>query len=64
MVAEGSIDRIEVGLIGREGMSGLSIVLGDSRSPHSTCMQVAGEGQFVSVGCEETVSRCTEPDIE
>ena len=36
--------KIEVGLIGREGMSGISVVLGDDQSPHSTYMQVAGDG--------------------
>jgi CRP-like cAMP-binding protein len=37
--------RVEVGLIGREGMTGLPIVLGDHRSPHSTYIQVAGNGK-------------------
>ena len=36
--------KVEVGLIGREGMSGLTIVLGNHRSPHSTYMQAAGQG--------------------
>jgi CRP-like cAMP-binding protein len=36
--------KIEVGLIGREGMSGISVVLGGDQSPHSTYMQVAGDG--------------------
>jgi CRP-like cAMP-binding protein len=39
--------QVEVGLIGREGMSGLTIVLGNHRSPHSTYMQAAGEGQRI-----------------
>ena len=39
--------RIEVGLIGREGMSGITVVLGDDQSPHSTYIQVAGEGQRI-----------------
>jgi CRP-like cAMP-binding protein len=42
--------QVEVGLIGREGMSGLTIVLGDHRSPHSTYMTAAGEGQRIGVG--------------
>jgi CRP-like cAMP-binding protein len=42
--------RVEVGLIGREGMSGLTIVLGNHRSPHSTYMQAAGEGQRIKTG--------------
>jgi CRP-like cAMP-binding protein len=38
---------IEVGLIGREGMTGLPIVLGDNRSPHATYMQAAGTGHCI-----------------
>jgi CRP-like cAMP-binding protein len=38
---------VEVGLIGREGMTGLPIVLGDDRTPHSTYVQVAGAGQCI-----------------
>jgi CRP-like cAMP-binding protein len=37
----------EVGLIGREGMTGLTVVLGNHRSPHSTYMQAAGQGQRI-----------------
>jgi CRP-like cAMP-binding protein len=45
VVAVSPHDRqIEVALIGREGMSGVSIVLGDDRTPHSTYVQVAGVG--------------------
>jgi CRP-like cAMP-binding protein len=33
---------VEVGIIGLEGMSGSSVVLGDSRSCHETNVQVAG----------------------
>ena len=36
--------RVEVGLIGREGMSGIAVVLGGKQSPHSTYIQAAGEG--------------------
>jgi CRP-like cAMP-binding protein len=42
--------RIEVGLIGREGMSGTSVVLGTQSSPHWTYLQVAGEGQHIPAG--------------
>jgi CRP-like cAMP-binding protein len=42
--------RIEVGLIGCEGMTGTSVVLGDDRSPHFTYMQVAGNGQRIASG--------------
>ena len=39
--------RVEVGLVGREGMSGVAVVLGGAQSPHSTYIQVAGEGQRI-----------------
>jgi CRP-like cAMP-binding protein len=39
--------QVEVGLIGREGMTGLPIVLGDNRSPHATYIQAAGAGQSI-----------------
>jgi CRP-like cAMP-binding protein len=48
VVAVGAGDRnIEIGLIGREGMSGMAVVMGDGRSPHSTYMQVAGHGHRI-----------------
>jgi CRP-like cAMP-binding protein len=34
--------RIEVGIFGRDGMSGTSVLLGSDRSPHETFVQVAG----------------------
>jgi CRP-like cAMP-binding protein len=49
VVANGSGKRdIEVGIIGREGMTGLAIALGESRARHTTYMQVAGAGQRIS----------------
>ena len=36
--------KVEVGLIGPEGMSGIAVVLGGDQSPNSTYIQVAGEG--------------------
>src|SRR5262249_43445916 len=37
---------LEIGMIGREGMTGASVVLGDdTAAPHQTYMQVAGNGQ-------------------
>ena len=48
VVAVSSGQRIEVGLIGREGMTGTAIVLGNHRSPHATYIQVAGKGQRIS----------------
>jgi CRP-like cAMP-binding protein len=43
--------RIEVGLFGREGMSGMSVLLGIHRSPYETFMQVAGVSLRLPVGC-------------
>ncbi len=39
---------IEVGLIGREGMTGLAVVLGNDRNQNDTWMQAAGNGQCIS----------------
>ena len=51
VVANVSNKPIEVGLIGREGMTGLSIVLGDvERTANETYMQAAGAGQRMSAG--------------
>ncbi|SDE68895.1 cAMP-binding domain of CRP or a regulatory subunit of cAMP-dependent protein kinases [Limimaricola pyoseonensis] len=36
--------QIEIGLVGCEGMTGLSLVLGDGRTPHRTVIQVPGHG--------------------
>jgi CRP-like cAMP-binding protein len=45
VVANGDNKRgIEVGLIGREGMTGLAVVMGADCSPHNTYMQCAGSG--------------------
>jgi CRP-like cAMP-binding protein len=49
VVAEGgSKPSIEVGLIGREGMTGLSVVLGSDRAAHETFIQAAGTGLRIS----------------
>lgn len=45
VVALGERESIEIGIIGREGMSGIPVVLGDHRSPHSTYIQVAGAAE-------------------
>jgi CRP-like cAMP-binding protein len=37
--------RVEVGLIGAEGMSGTAVVLGGDQSPHATYIQAVGEAQ-------------------
>jgi CRP-like cAMP-binding protein len=41
--------RIEIGLIGCEGMTGSAVVLGTDRTPHVTYIQVAGEGYRLPV---------------
>ena len=40
--------QIEIGLIGREGVSGLMVILGNDRSPHATYMQVAGSAHRIA----------------
>jgi CRP-like cAMP-binding protein len=42
VAVNGRGERIEVGLIGCEGMSGVTVVMGNHRSPHSTYMQIEG----------------------
>jgi hypothetical protein len=45
VVADGPGKRdIKVGLIGRESMTGLAVVLGHDRARHTTYMQAAGGG--------------------
>jgi CRP-like cAMP-binding protein len=41
--------RIEAGLIGAEGMSGIAVLLADDRSPDESYVQCAGEGLWLSV---------------
>jgi len=36
--------RIEVGVIGNEGITGVPLIMGDSRAQHSTYMQIGGSG--------------------
>lgn len=42
VAVNGRGERIEVALIGCEGMSGVTVVMGNHRSPHSTYMQIGG----------------------
>jgi CRP-like cAMP-binding protein len=39
---------IEIGLIGREGVVGLPLILGNHRATHAIYMQVAGKGQRIA----------------
>jgi hypothetical protein len=54
---------IEVGMIGREGMTGLSVVLdGKDRALHQTIMQIAGAGQRLSAGhLRKAIGQSTSP---
>ena len=48
VVANGSgKPSIEVGIIGREGMTGLAIIMGQQQAPHDTYIQVAGKGRRI-----------------
>lgn len=47
-VVAGHGRRVEVGLIGREGMSGLSVVMGDDRSVNQTFIQASGSALQMS----------------
>ena len=49
VVANGDTRPIEVGVIGREGMTGLPVVLGGDRNEHETFMQAAGHGHCIRV---------------
>jgi CRP-like cAMP-binding protein len=44
VVAGANGQKVEVGVIGREGMTGQIVVMGNDRSPNESYMQVAGEG--------------------
>lgn len=50
VVAMGARDQtIEVGIIGRDGMTGSAVLLGTDRTPYSCHMQIAGYGTRVAV---------------
>lgn len=42
--------RIEVGIIGREGVTGLAVIMETDRSPNDTFMQMAGDGRRIKAG--------------
>lgn len=48
VVAKAGQQEIEVGLIGREGMSGIAVLLGDQRSPNDVYVQMAGAAHRIS----------------
>jgi CRP-like cAMP-binding protein len=47
--------RVEAGLFGHEGMSGISAALGADQMAQTTLIQVAGEGQRIEVGTLQKV---------
>lgn len=48
IVAKTEEDQIEAGLVGREGMSGTAVVLGNHRSPNDAFVQMAGVAYRIS----------------
>jgi CRP-like cAMP-binding protein len=48
VIATNTHRQLEVGLIGRDGMTGIAVILGNGRSPNETFMQVGGEGMSLS----------------
>lgn len=38
----------EIAVVGREGMTGLAVILGVNRSPHDTFMQAEGDGRCIN----------------
>jgi len=49
VVVKSGDDQIEVGLIGREGVSATAVALGNDRSPHDSYVQMAGSAYRISV---------------
>jgi len=39
---------VEIGMIGREGITGLAVIMGTDRSPHETFMQLEGAGRRIA----------------
>ena len=50
VAANGPRHRMEVGMVGVEGMTGVSVVLGDDRSPNETYTQAVTLGHRLKVG--------------
>jgi len=44
VAVNGEDHRIEVGVIGNEGFTGVTLIMGDNRAPHSAYMQIGGNG--------------------
>lgn len=50
-IGKGERRQVEIGIVGREGMTGIAVVLGVGVSPHDTFMQVEGRGK--RIGADE-----------
>lgn len=50
LIADSNEGRIEVGLVGREGLLGIPLILGADRTPHSAVVQVPGTALRVAAG--------------
>ena len=58
VVANGTTGRgVEVGIIGKEGMTGIAVIMGASRATYETFMQVGGNGRCIP---STTLRRCLE----
>jgi CRP-like cAMP-binding protein len=44
VVAVSGANQVEAGIVGREGMTGIAVILGDDRSANTTFVQVTGSG--------------------
>jgi CRP-like cAMP-binding protein len=48
VAVDGEDHRIEVGVIGYEGVTGVPLIMGDARAQHSTYMQIGGSGHRIA----------------
>ena len=48
VAVDGEDHRIEVGVIGYEGVTGVPLIMGDTRAQHSTYMQIGGSGHRIA----------------
>ncbi len=61
MVAVGSAgERIEVAAVGRDGMTGLAVLVGDDRSPYETVVQIDGAGHRIGADALRAITRADE----
>lgn len=53
--------QIEIGIIGKEGMTGLQVVLGNDQSPYETFVQIAGAAQVIEAAKLRTAMNRSRP---